>query len=139
MTPSIPQRPPWTNRYKANWDEAYQRVMAWWEGGCLDRPVVIAPLHKPFTGPFDSPTRKLTWAERDLHQAYHIEAAHYNLENTLFLAETAPAVSTGYGSLLWMLGAMAGAHIHYTEETGTVWVEEIPDLYERPLPEFDLG
>ena len=137
MALTIPQRPPWTNRYKANWDEAYQRVMAWWEGGSFDRPLVIAHIVKPSAPSFVSASRNLTWAVRDLSVSYHIEAARHHLENTLFLAETAPAVATGYGSFLWMLGAMAGARVHYTEESGTTWVEAIPNLYERPLPEFD--
>jgi hypothetical protein len=137
MSLTTPQRPPWTNRYKQNWDEAYQRVMAWWGGSSLDRPVVIASLARLPREPFSPTSRNLSWSQRDLDATYHLEAARYHLENTLYLAESAPAVSTGYGSLLWMLGAIAGAKVHYTEDTGTVWVEETPNLYAQPLPVFD--
>ncbi|MHB9032929.1 MAG: hypothetical protein ACYC6L_07765 [Anaerolineae bacterium] len=133
-----PQRPPWTNRYKHDWDDAYQRVMAWWEGTSLDRPVIISPLPKPDAPAFQR-GRDLTWAQRDLDEAVHIEGARYHLENTLWLAEAAPAVATGYASLLWMLGAMAGAQVHYTPDTGTAWVEPTNDLYNQPLPEFDTA
>ncbi len=136
MTITTLQRPQWTNRYKTNWDDAYQRVMAWWEGACLDRPVVIAPLAKPGAPDFHA-SKSLDWAQRDLDAGYQLEASRYHLEHTLFEAEAAPAVGTGYASLLWMLGAMAGAQVRYTPDTGTAWVEPIPDLYERPLPQFD--
>jgi len=134
--PSAPQRPRWTSRYKANWDEAFERVMAWWEGTCLDRPVIIAPLAVPNTSQFHFP-KSLTWEQRDLDAEYQMAASRHHLENSLFLAETAAAVGTGYASLLWMLGAMAGAQVHYTPDTGTAWVEPIPGLYNLPLPDFN--
>lgn len=137
MKPKNVNRPSWSDKYKQNWDEAYLRVMAWWEGSFLDRPVVIAPLAKPGAPAFAPSRRAPDWEQRDLDVQYHLEATRYRLENTLFMAETAAASGTGYASLLWMLGAMAGAKIHYTPETGTAWVDPIPDLYSRPLPEFD--
>jgi len=50
MTTPVP-RPPWTSKYKQDWDEAYPRMMAGWQGGSLDRPVVVTSIEKPGTPP----------------------------------------------------------------------------------------
>lgn len=132
----MPPRPPWTDKYKSNWDEAYSRMMAWWEGDGLDRPVLIPYVRKdgaPKLAPACDPG---TQEARDLHEEYRLAANRHFLEHRHFLAETAPYAGTGYGSSLCTLAAMAGARVQYTAETGTAWIQEEPGLYERELPEF---
>ena len=130
-------RPPWTNRYKDNWDEAYARLMAWWAGDGLDRPIVVTSHRRPGAPKFQ-PTRDPGSPEaRDLNEEYRLEANRYYLENRWFPAESAPYAGTQYASALGMLAAMVGARISYTPDTGTAWIQEEADVYDRPLAEFD--
>ena len=129
-------KPPWTNKYKENWDDAYQRMMAWWEGYSIDHPLILTSVPTPDAPSFKPPSDPKTPERRDLDEDYCLTRNRHWLESRLFLAESAPAASTGYGSLLCMLAAMAGSKVRYTPETGTAWIEKIESLYERPLPEF---
>lgn len=133
-------RPPWTNRYKDNWDEAWQRMLAWWEGGSLDRPLVITSLPKPDAPLPEAARDPGTPEQRDLDEDYLLAENRHALTSHLYLAEAAPAAMTRYGQLLCMLGRMAGAPIRYAPpEINTAWIEEVPDLYDRDLPEFDAN
>lgn len=129
-------RPPWTARYKSNWNDAFARMMAWWAGDGLDRPVLIPYLRKDGAPKFTPACDPGTQADRDLSEEYRLAADRYFLEWRHFHAETAPYAGTAYGSSLCTLAAMAGARVHYTPDTGTAWIQEEPDLYSRDLPEF---
>jgi len=130
-------RPPWTSKYKANWDDAYQRMMAWWEGDGLDRPLVVNPAVRS-NAPKFRPTRDPGDKEaRDLDEQYCLEFSQYQLDTYLYLAEAAPHVRTRYDSALCMLARMAKADVHFTPDTGTAWIQKEPDLYARPLPQYD--
>lgn len=131
-------RPPWTNRYKNNWDDAYRRLMAWWEGDGLDRPVVLQPVLRPDFPPPD-PALDLTRISEshDLDETFRLASEQNIFAGSLYPAESAPLAMTGYASALGMLGGMAGAPIHYTPDTNTAWVGEVPNLYDRDLPEFN--
>lgn len=129
-------RPPWTDRYKDNWDDAYERMMAWWEGGSLDRPVIWTNIVKPDAPPFVPSWDPGTPELRDLDEEYRFSEVKHFLESHLFLAEAVPFASTGHGSGVCLLAAMAGAKVDYAPDNGTAWIEKIDGLYERPLPEF---
>ena len=131
-------RPLWTNKYKDNWDEAYQRVMAWWNGGSLGRPVIFSgvPKENPKTVAPVSVLTSEEFKERDLSEEFHLGMERSFLEGFYFPAESVPYVRVNYASLLGLLGAMAGAPINYTADTGTAWIGEVPDIYSRPLPKF---
>ncbi len=134
------ERPPWTSKYKNNWDEAYDNIMAWWEGGCIDRPVVFSS-YKNFPSILKRNTQSFqpindpgTNELRDLDESFIFETNEYFLKSCLFLAEDAPRVGTSFGSGISMLGGMAGAKLHYKEST--VWFEPDNTLFEKSLPEF---
>lgn len=134
MSDTTTVRPAWTSTYKQNWDEAHSRMMAWWKGGSLDRPVVLTPVPRPGAGPFTWPAG-LQGEDRDLNEALRLEYEQHVFRTNLYLAESVPAAWTTYGSLLCMLSAMAGAKTQYRREA--VWIEKVPgDLYDAPLPEF---
>ncbi len=129
-------RPPWTDRYKSNWDDAFARMMAWWEGDPLDRPLLIPRIVKPGAPGFQPAADPGTPEARDLDEPYRLAADAHALQSRLFLAESVPYAGTFYGSSLCMVAAMAGARVRYTPDTGTAWIQEEPRLYDRPLPEF---
>ena len=130
-------RPPWTSRYKDNWDDAYERVMSWWEGAGLDRPLVMNPVPRPEAHPFVPPAEWATSGEDDLDVGYALAFTRHRLENRLYLAEAAPVANTMYASGLGMLASMADARISYSPEAFTAWIERVEDVYSRPLPEFN--
>lgn len=137
------KRPPWTDKYKQNWDDAYQRIMAWWHGEPLDRPVLLnagrrAELpadiaerrHALRNIALRDPRRFDLDAELQLEQVRLFVASHH------FCAEAAPFARTGYAASLGLLAVAAGGAIQYTPETGTSWSVEDPAFLERPLPAF---
>jgi hypothetical protein len=111
-------------------------MMAWWEGDGLDRPLVISPLRKPGAASFKPEDYLPTEEARDLDENYRLAWSRHYLESRLFLAEAAPFAGTDYASALCMVGAMAGARVHYTDDTGTAWMEPEEKLFDRPLPTF---
>lgn len=128
------ERPAWTSKYKENWDEAYERIMAWWEGESVDRPVIISPVTRPDAKLF-GPTCDPGIPElRDLREQYIFEKNKHYIESKLFLAEAVPCARNFYAAWICMLGAMAGSPVKYS--TGSAWLQEIEDLYSNPLPQF---
>ena len=132
-------RPPWTAKYKDNWDEAYQRMMAWWEGSGLDRPLILSPVRKPEAPESDLDPCLGMPESQDLDEHYKLFMYERYFGNHYFPAEAVPAAWTLYGSGLCLLGAMAGAPIRYAPEWGTTWIEKVDSLYERELPEFSAA
>jgi hypothetical protein len=133
-------RPAWTDKYKHNWDDAYKRVMAWWHNEETDRPVIFNSVPKP-----ESRRNKLKRinptsseeAERfDIDPEVQLNNSRCGLENTLYLAESAPAAKSSFASLLGLLCVQAGGRIGYAPQNGTAWLEEEKDLFDRPLPEL---
>lgn len=59
----------------------------------------------------------------------------YGLETRLYLAESVPRAWTQYGNLICLLGNMARAKTHY--HSHAIWIGEIDNLLDGPLPEFD--
>ena len=131
----VPQRPEWTNKYKNNWDGAYERMMAWWEGESIDRPLIVSSIPKPdpklFIPVHDPGTQEL----RELDEQYVFEKNRHILESNLFLAESVPCARNCYAAWICMLGGMAGSKVKYS--TGSAWLEEVDNLYDRPLPVFN--
>jgi len=130
-------QPRWTTKYKQNWDESYKRMMAWWAGDGLDRPLVLAPAVSLDAPHFEYDPLPLH-SERDLDECFQLAQTRHRLSRLAHPAESAPFAWTGYGSLLCMLAAMAGASVNHDADTGTAWIGQAEDdLFERPLPQFD--
>jgi hypothetical protein len=135
----MPVSQQWTDKYKQDWDEAYERVMAWWHNEETDRPVIFSgfigkPAAECALKPI-SPKNSEEAARFDLDSDIQLHNSRCFLENTRFLAEAVPHVMSHFGALLAMLCVQAGGKIHYAPETSTVWMEEEENLYERHLPE----
>jgi len=127
-------RPAWTMKYKNNWDEAYNNMMAWWSGESIRRPVVLTAVNKPDATPFCPSKDPGHNQQRDIDEQYQFEKNHHNLVSKIYPAESIPAVKTGFASSIGMLAGMAGAELKY--DNRTAWVEIIDNLYEKPLPQF---
>jgi hypothetical protein len=132
--------PVWTNKYKQNWDESYKRVMAWWRNEETDRPVIFnsAPKRPELrTGAYIS-AKTSEEAERfDIDIDIRLNNIRCGLENSVFPAEGAPAAGSNFASLLGLLCVQAGGRLGYAKDTGTAWLMEEPDLFDRPLPALD--
>jgi hypothetical protein len=131
-------RPSWTNAYKDNWDESFERVMAWWRCEEIDRPVIFNAVPKPEAQRRGERLRPKTAAEAarfDLDAGAYLHNARFSLENTLYMAESAPAVGCGFASTLGILCVQAGGRVQYAPDTFTAWIKQEEDLYNRPLPE----
>ena len=131
-------QPHWTTQYKQNWPEASARMMAWWAGDGLDRPLVLTPATRAGAPPF-TPDQWPGPAEREVDEARQLAMTQHRLEHQCYLAEAAPFAWTAYGSLLCMLAAMAGAPVYYDATTGMPWIGLVDDLFTRPLPVFDAA
>lgn len=128
------RKPVWTVGFKQNWADAYDRLMAWWAGESIDRPVILADVPKPDAKPFQPASDPGTAEQRDLDENYQFLLNQHFLDTHLFLAESAPGVRTGYASSIGMLSAIAGGKLIYGN--GTVWTSENEDLFAGPLPDF---
>ncbi|MDP6113009.1 MAG: hypothetical protein QF437_01005 [Planctomycetota bacterium] len=122
---------------KENEEDARERLRAFWEGSSMGRPAlhVTAAKPEPENGP--CPFDGLSLKEKDLLPEWHARQADLQLNNTIYLAEAMPAATIGFGSLLVTAAALAGANYHYV--SNSAWIEEIPGLWERPLPQFDAS
>ncbi len=127
-------RPPWTNRYKQNWDEAFDNMMAWWCKGSNGRPVVLTPVRRLSAPAFEPSADPGTNELRDIDENYLFERNLHEVASNIYTAESVPAVRTGFASSIGMLAGMAGANIKY--DVNTAWVEEIENIYSSQLPEF---
>ena len=130
----------WTNKYKDNWKDAYERMMAWWNFEETDRPVVLNPVKKEESLVNERKTPIITPEEKaklETDVETHISNAVYYNENHIFTAESAPRTGTYYASLLGMLAACAGCEIMYEPNTLNAWMIPTPDLYNRELPVFN--
>lgn len=132
--PEYGKSPRWTNQYKDNWDEAYERILAWWEGGSLDRPVIISPIARRDAKTFQPSCDPGFQGHRDLNEQYIFEKNKHYLETNLFPAESVPCTRNHYASWLCMIGAMAGSKVRYSADSA--WLQEIENLYDYPLAEF---
>jgi hypothetical protein len=131
-------RPPWTDKYKQNWDETFTRVMAWWRHEETDRPVLFNAVPKPEAqrrGEWISPKDAVEAERFDLDAGVRLHNTRHSLENTLYLAESAPVAMCSFASLLGMLCVQAGGKIQYAQDTHTAWLEQEENLYDRPVSE----
>jgi hypothetical protein len=132
-------RPPWTDTYKQNWDETFQRVMAWWRHEETDRPVIFNSVSKPKDQRRGTGIRPKDAAEAerfDLDADVLLHNTRHGLENTLYsMAEGAPVAMCKYASDMGILCVQAGGRVRYTPDTFTAWIEQEENLYDRPLPE----
>jgi hypothetical protein len=112
--------------------EAKARMEAWWAGSSLGRPVVSARIRKPGAPP--PPADGRSRAERELDPEWYLRSAEWTLSAHDWPAETMPGLYPEFGSNLVIPGVLAGAKLDYRPDT--TWMRPIPDVYERPLPEF---
>ena len=128
----------WTGRYKDNWKDAFERMLAWWNFEETDRPIVLNPVPRAEherRGSLIYPVSPDEARGMDFNADVYINNARYSIENTIYTGESAPLVRTGYASSLGMLAVMAGGRVAY--DTRTAWVEADEGTYERELPVFD--
>jgi hypothetical protein len=128
------KRPEWTNKYKDNWEEAFENMMAWWHGESIKRPVILNSIRRQNANSFMPSSDPGTKELRDLDEQYQFEKNFYDVVSRIFTAESVPAVRTRFASQIGMMAGMAGAEIKYDDRTA--WVEQDNKLYEKPLPEF---
>ncbi len=127
-------RPEWTSKYKHNWDDAYENMMAWWHGESVKRPVVLTAIHKADEEAFMPSSDPGNEQSRNLDEQYQFEKNYHQVVSKIYPAESVPAVRTGFASSIGMIPGMAGAELEYNDRTA--WVEVIDNLYEKSLPEF---
>ncbi|GHV13639.1 hypothetical protein FACS1894219_08710 [Clostridia bacterium] len=136
---NTPKRPPWTDKYKQNWDESYKRVMAWWNFEDTDRPVLL----NSYTKPVEERDSNLKWiggADPDEKRRIDIDLSvkMNNLrcvtENNRFIGDGVPGKNYSFGSDLGLLCVQAGGTISYGN--GTAWLNHEPDLYSREIPDI---
>ncbi len=117
---------------KPDFQDAARRVQAWWNGSAIGRPAVICRVPRP--GAPEATPDPRPRPQREMDPDFHAAQAEWLLDGHLFPAETMPGLFPSYGHSLVVPGALAGAKLQYRPET--TWMEEIPGLYEGPLPEL---
>lgn len=121
---------------KENEDDARERLRAFWAGESLGRPALLIgvpnPEHEPSEWPGPKPPKK----ERDLLPEWHAWRCDKALKANICLAEAMPGATIAWGSLLVTVGTLAGADYEY-HDGQSAWIQRVPDLWERPLPQFD--
>jgi hypothetical protein len=115
--------------------------MAWWNNEETDRPVIFNAVHNPapkckVNGIYPSGLEEAVRFETNFD--IQINNAKLSLENSLFLAESAPHVMSSYGSLLGLLCVQAGGKLGYSPINYAAWLLREDNLYDRPLPELSL-
>jgi len=119
---------------KPDWDEARERLAAWWQGRVLDRVClgVTAPRQHP--GPLPPAPDRSTLAPQDyyLNTDFRLREIEHHLPSRVYLGEAFPNASMdlGPGSLALYVGSAPG----YTWET--VWFEPWPPAAQGALPEY---
>jgi hypothetical protein len=130
-----PLRPRWTNKYKQNWEDSQDRILAWWAGDGLKRPLVMSSVPRPDAPPFETPHTGPP-PPVCLDEVRQLVDERHWFESRLFLAESAPCAWNGHATGL-LPAVMAGAMVRRSSAPLTIWIDPVEGLYERPLPEFD--
>ena len=119
---------------KSNEREARERLRAFWARSSLGRPALSVPVANPAVREEKWPGPELTPKQRDLLPEWHAWQHGAWNQPEILLAETMPAHHVAWGSFLTTLACFAGGDYEYHD---SAWIQEIPDLWQRPLPRFD--
>ena len=123
---------------KHNEADARARLRAFWAGSSLGRPVVLAgvkgaPIPRaPHQAWDDRPREETDWRP-DMY-AFTTDWWLTHVRDQ-WLGEAMPRVCFAPACCLGLPAALVGARYRY--DGSTAWIEPLPELYERPLPQFD--
>jgi len=120
--------------YKDNWQQARERIEAFWANDCIDRPAIAltAPRSESLPGPAPPPAADdlLTrWTDPD----YVVARADHNFRHTYWAGESLPNIwcNIGPGIMASYFGSPVTLH------DDTVWFGECLEDWERDWPRFD--
>lgn len=112
-------------KYKADWDEACERLTALWNGQMLERPciTVTAPSGKHLPPPPQPISDEYRWMD----PSWNVKNALYHIESTWWGGETIP-------SYLLMCGWVVclGGRPRFSPET--IWFDEMPVDFDKEPP-----
>jgi len=120
---------------KENEEEARGRLRAFWAGTSLGRPALSVTTDNPEFEDTPWPGAELSPKQRDTSPEWHAWACDQALRSTVYLAEAMPSATVCWGGHLVTVAVLAGGDYEHNENSA--WIQEIPDLYERPVPSFD--
>jgi hypothetical protein len=119
---------------KPDFRKVHERYEAWWANSSLgDRPVVTAREIRRADAP-EPPGAGRPRSERELDPEWQLANAEWSLAAHYRPAETLPAVWPDFANGLGIPAVFAGAALDYRAEA--TWVTEMPDVYDRELPDF---
>lgn len=115
---------------KPDFEQAMQRIYAWYEQAVIDRAPVRFSRHNAEYEILDTsgrvwPTLQSRWFDEE----YQLERFERELGNKVFLGETFPLFWPNLGPNVF--AGFYGSHLEYGEVTS--WAEPILDRYDRPL------
>ncbi len=117
--------------YRPDWEQARERLVAWWDGEDLGRPVInlVVPSGRDVT----YPTPPDTFEQRFLDIDYKIALAEANWESAEYLAEGYPFVYADLGPAT--TSAFLGCDLIFHENTS--WQTTCLDSWDDWVPGFD--
>jgi len=120
--------------YKDDWEQAQERLKAFWANDCLGRPAlgVTAPRGKPLPGA-PEPKAPEDLVTRRTDPEYLAARADFALRQTYFAAEALPVMWPNLGP--GVMAAYFGSPV--TVHDGTNWFGEVIADWERDWPRFD--
>ncbi len=118
---------------KPDWDEARERIEAWWHGEMIDRvPVMVTAPRHPVAEP-EPDDLMAYWTDPDLV----IPRLERRLEATYFGGEATPTVYPVSTGMVAVLAAYLGCPLQLLD-TRTTWAHPILEDWDDPPPmEFD--
>lgn len=119
---------------KPDFDKVAERYEAWWANSSLgDRPIIcgreVCNSNAPERPGLDRPRD-----QRELDPQWQLANARWWLDSRLWLADSIPTVFPDFAHGLCIPGVFIGASITFRQET--TWINEMPDVYDRDLPDF---
>jgi len=122
---------------KPDFEKVHERYEAWWANSSLgDRPIVTAREIRRADAP-PPPGADRPRGEREFDPNWQVANAEWSLAAYHRPAETLPVVWPDFANSLAIPAVFAGATLNYRPET--TWVMEMPDVYDRELPDFSTG
>lgn len=116
--------------------ESRQRLQAFWSGASYDgSPVLGLQLRLGNPEP-SSELALLPPKDRDWRPEWHVHQYRSIARHVQFLAESFPGHHVVIARFLALPALLAGGD--YDEDTGNAWIREMPGLFEKDPPVFDL-
>ena len=119
---------------RPEFEQVQQRFEAWWAGSSIGGRPLLAPVQISREGAPPEPLYDTPREVRERDPRIQVHYISWGLDAFHLGGDTVPSAVPFYASDMMLPAALVGAGAEYSPRT--TWVQPMPDVFERSLPEF---